>query len=220
MDGPRVSWFHSGIPRGASSRTLTPQAQALSRPYTKGALMFDRIERLVFATTRASTMIAILASWAGAILMFMLGVVDTYQAVLAFLFEPNGHMVDLPRGEAVVIHLISALDRFLIAVVLLYFGYGLYGLFIRPSHAPEDLGLPKWLHVDRIGELKQTVAEVIIVILFVLFLRVALETFHSDAPDLSLAGIARLLLLPVSIVLLAAALRLAELHPKRDKSDR
>ncbi|MEO1329419.1 MAG: YqhA family protein [Pseudomonadota bacterium] len=182
--------------------------------------MLERIEKLVFALTRLSTLTAIGASWFGALLMFGLGLSKTYSAFATIAFAPPAAIGELPRDETTVVHLIGALDRFLIAVVLIYFGYGLYGLFVRPSSLPSDLGLPDWLHVDRIGELKQTVAEVIIVILFVLFLRVALETFHTEATDLSLETIGRLLLLPVSILLLAAALRLAELHPKRDQTAR
>ncbi len=178
--------------------------------------MLEKLERVAFLITRVSTLIAVVASWVGAVLMFVLGVRHTYDGFVIMLVRPTVEAGDLPPDEATVVFLIEALDRFLIAVVLLYFGYGLYGLFIRPERTPSELGLPAWLHVDRIGELKQTVAEVIIVILFVLFLRIALEAFHSDAPELSLANIGRVLLLPVCILLLAMALRLAELHPKRD----
>lgn len=173
------------------------------------------IERMVFLATRITTLVAVVASWFGAILMFALGVIHTYDGLNSMLVAGDAIPKDLPRGEATVVHLIEGLDRFLIGVVFLYFGYGLYGLFVRPDRRPSEMGLPEWLHVDSVGELKQTVAEVIIVILFVLFLRVALETFHSDAEDFSLPGTLRLLLLPVSILLLAGALRLAELHPKR-----
>ncbi len=177
-------------------------------------MTINSFERWIFRTTRLSTLVAVLASWIGAVMMFVLGVAHTYDGFAALMFEDPTLYGDLPRGDATVVHLIGALDRFLIAVVLLYFGYGLYGLFVRPDRAPRDLGLPDWLHVESIGELKQTLAEVIIVILFVLFLRVALETFHADWLSLTLAGVAQILLLPVSIVLLAGALRLAELHPK------
>jgi uncharacterized membrane protein YqhA len=70
------------------------------------------------------------------------------------------------------------------------------------------------MHVDQIGQLKQTLAEVIIVVLFVLFLRVALQTFHGEGLVLSPVGIARFLVLPLAILLLAGALRLVALHPK------
>lgn len=180
--------------------------------------MLEGFEKLIFKAIRISTFSAILASWLGAILMFILGIGTTYDAFYTMVFAGDAASGGLPRDEATVIYLIEALDRFLIAVVLIYFGFGLYGLFIRPEQHPSTFGLPDWLHVDSIGELKQTVAEVIIVILFVLFLSIAFKTFHSDLDDISIDVVARLLLLPVSILLLAAALRLAELHPKQSRS--
>lgn len=177
--------------------------------------MLESIEKIIFKAITISTFAAILASWFGAILMFFLGLATTYDAFATIAFLEDPIEGGLPRDEATVIYLIEALDRFLIAVVLIYFGFGLYGLFIRPEQAPSQMGLPDWLHVDSIGELKQTVAEVIIVILFVLFLSTAFKVFHGSLEEISLATVARLLLLPVSILLLAAALRLAELHPKQ-----
>ena len=176
------------------------------------------LERAVFGGSRLLAIIAVIGSIAGALLMFFLGAVYTYDAFAHLLAEGSAYAEDVPRGDRVVIYLISALDRFLIAVVLLYFAYGLYGLFVRPDRSPRELGLPSWLHVERIGELKQTLAEVIIVILFVLFLRVALETFHRKELDLTLVAMAEFLLLPFAIVLLATALRLAELNPKSKKN--
>ena len=125
----------------------------------------------------------------------------------------TGSPGDLPGEEATIVMLIGALDRFLIAIVLLFFGYGIYTLFVRPDSTPSDLGLPRWLHVERIGQLKQTLAEVIIVVLFVLFLRVALETFVASDPDLSWLDAGKFLLL-------AWALKLAELHPKHANGER
>jgi len=113
-----------------------------------------------------------------------------------------------------VISLMVALDNFLIGVVLLFFAYGVYGLFVRPDFNSRDLGLPEWMHVEQIGQLKQTIAEVIIVVLFVLFLRIALQTFQSGAEAPSLIRIGWFLMLPLSILMLAGGLRLVELHPK------
>ncbi|MCK5749383.1 MAG: YqhA family protein, partial [Oricola sp.] len=76
------------------------------------------------------------------------------------------------------------------------------------------LGLPEWMHVEQIGQLKQTIAEVIIVVLFVLFLRIALQTFEGGVGEPSLRKIGGFLMLPVAILVLAGALRLVELHPK------
>jgi uncharacterized membrane protein YqhA len=179
----------------------------------------NALERLVFGVSRLFTLIAVVNSIAGALLMFWLGTENT---ILAFA-EQFGHGgeegEDLPQEEAAMISLMAALDNFLIAVVLLFFAYGTYTLFVRPEKSTRELGLPEWLHVESIGELKQTLAEVIIVVLFVLFLRSALQTFQTSADGVSLQGAMRFLMLPAAILLLAAALRIVELHPKPRRHD-
>jgi uncharacterized membrane protein YqhA len=59
------------------------------------------------------------------------------------------------------------------------------------------------------------VAEVIIVIIFVLFLRVALQAFQKSNLIMSWQQIGTLLVLPICATLLALALILVELHPKK-----
>ncbi len=170
---------------------------------------FER--RIAIAARFVTLLAAVLASTVGAVIMIVIGLEDTLAAVRIQL---GGDAGGLPAGDATAISIIGALDRFLMAIVLVYFAYGIYVLFIRPEQLPEELGIPKWLHIEGIGQLKQTLAEVIIVILFVLFLRVAVETFVAHGPELSWLELFKLLILPLSIVLLAAALKLAELHPK------
>ena len=169
-------------------------------------------ERRMAVAARLATFVAVLASSVGAMLMIGIGVSETVMAART-LAAPTQE--GLPRGDATAVHLISALDRFLMAVVLLYFAFGVYLLFVRPDRRPEEVGIPQWLQVEGIGQLKQTLAEVIIVILFVLFLRVALESYITQGPDLAWPAVLKLLTLPVAIFLLSAALKLAELHPKK-----
>jgi uncharacterized membrane protein YqhA len=170
-----------------------------------------KIERKLAIAARLTTFFAVVASSVGAAVMIAIGVRETVSAILSQV-EPEAS--PLPAGDATAIRLISSLDRFLMAIVLLYFAYGIYALFVRPDDSARDLGIPDWLNVEGIGQLKQTLAEVIVVVLFVLFLRVALETFIARGPNLTWLAIVELLTLPVAIFLLSAALKLAELHPK------
>jgi uncharacterized membrane protein YqhA len=187
------------------------------------------IEQTVFRLTRLSTLFAIASSFLGALLMFYLGVANTFDAFLLQFGGDVAEAAELPRAELTVIVLMDALDRFLIGMVLLFFSYGVYGLFIRPDASAQEMGLPDWMHVERIGQLKQTIAEVILVVLFVLFLRIALEQFHAGGAAIEPEGAMRFLLLPVSILLLSAALRFVRLdkpapqtppEPSVDRRDR
>jgi uncharacterized membrane protein YqhA len=171
------------------------------------------VERRVVVSSRFFTLMAVIGSLAASILMFFLGLYNIYEA---FRYGLSG-TEESPFGTSAVISVIEGLDRFLIAIVLLYFAYGVYSLFIHPEEAEEELSLPAWLRIRQIGQLKQVVAEVIIVVLFVLFLRVALETFRGPHMEMSLGQIATFVLLPVSTMLLAISLRLVELHPKPER---
>jgi len=179
-----------------------------------------RFERRAIVATRFMAAAAVVGSIAGALLMFILGLVNIYEAYSGWL--PWGHQLgpDIAPSAAAVISVIEALDRFLIAIVLLYFGYGVYSLFIHPERAEDELALPAWLRVKQIGQLKQVVAEVIIVVLFVLFLSTALQTFQTSGEGMTVAGFLSFLSIPIAAALLALSLRLVELHPKPRRPER
>ncbi|MEX2453184.1 MAG: YqhA family protein [Rhodospirillaceae bacterium] len=170
------------------------------------------IERRIVVSTRFFTIIAVVGSLAGSLLMLFLGSVNVYEA-FRHVLEYDAESEDM-FGATTIIAVIESLDRFLIALVMLYFAYGVYSLFVHPEESEQDLSLPFWLRVRRIGQLKQVVAELIVVILFVLFLRQCLQAFSVPGTVLTWNGIFTLLVLPVSAVFLALALKLIELHPK------
>lgn len=179
------------------------------------------LERRIVVGTRFMSIVAVIGSLAGSALMFFLGSYNIFEAFAEGLV-PEQSGPDEPTAEfgtSAVISVIEALDRYLIAIVLLYFAYGVYALLIHPGESEEKLALPDWLRVKQIGQLKQVVAEVIIVILFVLFLRVALQVYTSPQLNLGWQQIGALALLPISIFFLALALRFVELHPKPPRRD-
>jgi len=177
-----------------------------------------KTERAVLLGSRYLTFAAVVGSLASSVLMFYLGLCDILMAFRQGLAAPMEGTAEGSPGALSVIKVIEGLDRFLIAIVLLYFAYGVYSLFIRPEEAlketKEELALPSWLRVKEVGQLKQVVAELIVVIVFVLFLRVALQVFQDSYLSLDWCQIGTLLLLPACTALLAIALRLIELHPK------
>ncbi|MGE0765680.1 MAG: YqhA family protein [Hyphomicrobiaceae bacterium] len=178
------------------------------------------LERKLILVSRFLAGAAAIGSLGGAVLMFMLGLVNIVQAYGVLIV---GHTPETPKvapSTASMIMVIEALDRFLIAIVLLYFGYGVYSLFIRPESRDHDPALPSLLRVREIGQLKQVVAEVIIVVLFVLFLRNALEAFQGQRRTMDWQELATFLVLPVSAALLSLGLKLVELHPKPARPSR
>lgn len=171
-----------------------------------------QMERKIVVSTRFFTIIAVFGSLVSSVLMFFLGVFNVYEAFRSVFDSPSDGAFMF--GATAVIGVIESLDRFLIAIVLLYFAYGVYSLFIHPEDSEEKLFLPSWLRIRNVGQLKQIVAELIVVILFVLFLRQVLEAFSGSSDSLGWSEIATLSVLPISSMLLGITLRLVELHPK------
>lgn len=159
----------------------------------------------MFATylrLRSVSLIAVIALFAGAVLMFLAGLLRTLGA-FSYFFE--GFFSKLPshltESSLASVALIQAVDAFLFALVLMIFSYGIYILFVRTFSTDELQQLPRWMQVESIGELKTTLIQVIIVILAVN----VLEHVIMVGPE---ALKWETLIIPGAILCLAAALRL------------
>lgn len=155
-----------------------------------------------FVRFRSVSLIAVIALFAGAILMFLAGLLRTAGAFWLFF---SGFRVQLPEhlseSSLASVALIQAVDAFLFALVLLIFSYGIYILFVKTFTDEELQQLPRWMQIESIGELKTTLIQVIIVILAVN----VLEHVILVGPE---ALKWETLIIPGAILCLAAALRL------------
>lgn len=157
--------------------------------------------------------IAIVCSLIGSLLMFFVGALKTYKAIEIIVFGriPHKSLILLKKADVTASYLIKSLDAFLIALVLLIFAYGVYGLFISKHSGGDKSGTLKWINIPSLAHLKNTLAEVIIIILFVKFLEVALLNLKNLTWEL--------LVLPGSILLLALSLKFLDLRAKRISKD-
>jgi uncharacterized membrane protein YqhA len=139
--------------------------------------------------------VASLGAAMGALVMLWEGCVKLFGAfrVLGATGDEAGTVIGFVMG---------ATDEFLFALVLLIFAYAIaFGFVI--DLAPEDRErLPAWMRISSISELKHTLIEVILVYLVVDF---ATDTAEKSGPHHHEWGA---LVLPVSILLVAGALRL------------
>jgi len=97
----------------------------------------------------------------------------------------------------------KSLDTFLIALALFIFAYGIFTLFISNKNDVESNGVLKWINIPSIGHLKNILAEVIIIILFVIFLEVIVENINNLKWEF--------LIIPISVLLLALGLKFLKL---------
>ena len=157
-------------------------------------------------SSRYLALVAVICSFAAAILMFIMGAVKTFKAASHYftgLPAPAPALEGIGKADMTTKFLVQSVDAFLFALVLLIFALGTYNLFVKPLPRAERRG-SFWLSIRSIGHLKSSLAELIIIILFVKFLELVL----IDVQALSWEA----LILPVSIGLLAGAMKLLDLR--------
>lgn len=91
------------------------------------------------------------------------------------------------------------------------FALGVFTLFICDKKLAKKSSVLKWISTPNIGRLKSILGEVIVIILFVKFLEIILVNLNNLTWEI--------LILPVSILLLALALKFLGLRLKEKKDE-
>jgi uncharacterized membrane protein YqhA len=138
----------------------------------------------------------------GAIMMFLIGAITTIRAGILLVAQYSYEGME----KEIMIYLIESIDYFLFALVLLIFSYGIYDLFIVSGHIDLSTreGLrPDWLVFNNIKMLKQTLVEVIIIILVINFFEMIVTRFSNQ-----ISTPLEILIIPLGILLIAGSLKL------------
>ncbi|MBI5532404.1 MAG: YqhA family protein [Deltaproteobacteria bacterium] len=159
--------------------------------------------------SRIIVIIAVVGSLVSSVLMFLRGGLQIYQAAVIFVHHPMPQH-DVPPHEDLSVILISSVDTFLFATVLLIFAMGSYELFISKidpaSRTPESR--PNWLAIHSLDDLKGAVGKVILMILIVRLFEAAVAMKYERPLDLVYIGIA--------VVFVSLALFLVHLGHKKE----
>lgn len=157
----------------------------------------------IFVIFRYTSIVAIICSLIGSLILFAVGAWETYEALKIILHQETPHHIEqMQFTDGATTYLLKALDTFLIALVLIIFSRGIYTLFISNKSLKDD-EVFKWINIPNIGHLKSTLAEVIIVILFVIFLEIVFENLNDLKWEFTI--------IPISILILALALKFLRL---------
>ena len=166
-----------------------------------------------FYLFRFVSWIAIIGSLLGSLLLFIVGAFKTMNAFRVVIFnyipEDKAH---LHTADIATTYLIKSLDTFLIALVLFIFAHGVYTLFISNKKYEDGTGVLSWIRTPNIGHLKNVLAEVIVIILFVKFLEVVFVNINNLKWEI--------IILPISIVLLALGLKFLSLNKEERSADK
>ena len=147
---------------------------------------------------RFIVIIAVLALLISTAVAFYFGIIHTLEAI---------HLISTPSTNAnyILVYLITALDDFLLGIVLLIIAFGIYELFISPIDPMEEQEhIPQWLKFHSLDELKSVLSKLIIIILIVYFFKTAI-VMKFDTPQ-------SLLYLAGGIVLVSVANYLSHKH--------
>jgi uncharacterized membrane protein YqhA len=159
----------------------------------------------IFLSLRSIMLIGSIGAIMGSVLMFLQGTLYLYEAWHA-LFTPG----DI-GGKQLTVPVLEAVDSFLFGIVLDIFAYGIAIGFVFNLRQVEDRRLPAWMKVAGVGQLKETLAEVVLVDLIVIFARTVVEAEGKFEYHM--------LVLPVSILFIAAALRLIDFAGAKHAAD-
>lgn len=153
--------------------------------------------------SRLVVLLAVVASLITAFAIFYITTIDIY-FILAHLTEYH-QLDDAARADLkaqTVGHVVSSVDGYLLATIMLIFALGLYELFISKIDLAENShGASQILLINSIDDLKDKLTKVILMILIVMFFEQALFLKPS--------GTLELLYYSLSIMLVALALYLS-----------
>lgn len=161
--------------------------------------------------SRLIIIIPVISSILAAFVLILLGSYKMFSVVYGIgvlVSDPNSFKVVY---KDIISNIISSVDVFLIATVLIIFALGLYELFISKIDVAEnDKNSSKILVIHSLDELKDRLANVIIMVLIVTFFNAAF-TFHYDS-------IASLAMLAGGILLIALTSHIMHLGHKNNST--
>lgn len=109
---------------------------------------------------------------------FVLMGIGVWEVVMSIV-----HLLDASVSvKLTVVAILTAVDTFLLATVLLVIGYGLYELFVD-----SEVTLPQWLQIRSLDDLKTKLIGVTVAILGVVFLGALVD--RKDANSVMLIGV-------------------------------
>jgi|SRR5688572_18433949 len=173
----------------------------------------ESVFETILFNSRIIVLFAVLGSLLAAVLMFVKGALQIVEAAREFVAHPfAGHGTE--HADTMSITLISSVDSFLFATVLLIFAMGIYELFISKidpaSRTPESR--PNWLAIYSLDDLKSAIGKVILMILIVRLFEIAVEMTYTEP--------VHLLWLGLSVICVSGALYLVHAgHGKHGRPD-
>ena len=133
--------------------------------------MSVKFEKLLWSV-RYITILAVILSIIAAFTLIILGSWDIVEAVIFYnpLFDES-----ISNNNDLLFKIISAIDLFLIGIVLLIFGFGIYELFVSEIDFANAKFTESTLKIRDLDQLKNKIIKVVIIVLIVKFFEKVLK---------------------------------------------
>ena len=135
----------------------------------------NKFENILWST-RFVVIIAVVLSIISSISLFLIGGWDIIQATI---FNNPIFNENIINSNDLLFKIISSIDLFLIGIVLLIFGFGVYELFISEIDFAKDKFADSTLKINNLDQLKNKIIKVIIIVLIVKFFEKVLKLSHN-----------------------------------------
>ena len=168
----------------------------------------------VLYSSRYLSILAVIGSLVSSIALFLRGGMVVYESIREFCIDMVEGKVN-PSYEKMFEELVSSVDIFLFALVLIIFGVGVYELFITkidPVERENDTR-PSWLRISSVDDLKSSLGKVILMVLIVSFFKHTLELTKDQWSPTTL------LYLSIGILLISGALYLTHKSGKEGEDE-
>ena len=152
----------------------------------------------------AASILTILASG----LLIIAGVwefVNGIPAILELLYKPGHHRSEL------AVHFITAIDLFMVAVVMFVMGIGLFELFVDKDPSIE---YPHWLKMHDLNDLKEKLIAAAVVVIVITFLKHIVK-WENPLETLYFGGAIAIVILSITFF---SKLVVGDASRKRDES--
>jgi uncharacterized membrane protein YqhA len=157
----------------------------------------ERIFETFLWNSRLGTIIVVILSALASLGMFVLGSIEIIVSLQNIFHTHLGSHV----SESILISVISALDHYLIGIVLVIFSFGVYELFISQIDVADRNKHITILNITSLDELKNKLLKVIIMVLIVSFSKTVLSLDFTTALDMLYFALA-ILALAASVFLI------------------
>lgn len=128
--------------------------------------MFENKFEKALWNLRFVVILSVILSIVASITLFVIG---SWDILYSIIYQNPLFNADINNNNDLLFKIISSIDLFLIGIVLLIFGFGVYELFISEIDFAKDKFAESTLKISSLDQLKNKIIKVIIIVLIVKF---------------------------------------------------